>query len=41
MMKQNLYLGDINLSGKGYIDMAVLWRKLEKDWSIKLPYSGT
>ncbi|XP_075229875.1 exonuclease mut-7 homolog isoform X1 [Lycorma delicatula] len=39
MMKQNLYLGDINLSGKGYIDMAVLWRKLEKDWSIKLPYS--
>jgi hypothetical protein len=41
MMKSSLpHLGEVSLYGAGYIDLAVLWRKLVQKHQIVFPYTG-
>jgi transposase len=41
MMKSSLpHLGEVTLSGAGYIDLAVLWRKLVQKHQFVFPYTG-
>ena len=41
MMKSSLpHLGEVTLCGAGYIDLAVLWRKLVQKHQFKFPYKG-
>jgi hypothetical protein len=41
MMKSSVpQLGGVSLTGAGYIDLAVLWRKLVQGYQFVFPYTG-
>ena len=41
MMKSSLpHLGGVTLGGAGYVDLAVLWRKLVQKHHFVFPYTG-
>jgi hypothetical protein len=40
MLVQQVNLGDINIGGPGYVDLAVLWNKLSSEYNITFPYEG-
>jgi hypothetical protein len=41
MMKRSLpHLGGTSLSGTGYVDLIVLWKKLIQDHPFVFPYTG-
>lgn len=41
MIRSTIPIENIQLNGPGFVDIKLLWKELETQWNLTLPYQST